>query len=79
MFAREGRAVADRHGIASYGSYEELLADPQIEVVDLAVPPDVQLDVIREAVKHKKKIRGILPQKPLGVDFAQAREIVQLC
>ena len=63
----------------SYGSYEELLADPQIEVVDLAVPPDVQLDVIREAVKHKKKIRGILPQKPLGVDFAQAREIVQLC
>ena len=63
----------------SYGSYEELLADPQIEVVDIAVPPDVQLDVIRETVKHKQKIRGVLAQKPLGVDFAQAREIVQLC
>ena len=74
------QAVADRHGIGRvYGSYHELLADPSVSVVDIAVPPDVQLEVIREAVRHGDHIRGILAQKPLGVSYAQAREIVGLC
>jgi hypothetical protein len=77
---QHARDVAERHGIANvYDTYQELLADPQIEVVDIAVPPDVQIDVIREAVKHKRHVRGILAQKPLGVDFAQAKEIVRIC
>lgn len=74
------RQVAARHEIPHvYSDYRELLADPAIEVVDLAVPPDVQAEVIREAVQHKKHIRGILAQKPLGVDYSEAKEIVQLC
>lgn len=74
------RAVAERHGIAKvYETYQELLADRQIEVVDIAVPPDAQLAVIREAVKHKDHIRGILAQKPLGVDYDEAKQIVALC
>jgi hypothetical protein len=56
-----------------------LLADSRVEVVDIAVPPDVQLEVVREAVRHRSHIRGILGQKPLGVNFAEAREIVELC
>jgi predicted dehydrogenase len=77
---QHARDVAKRHGIAKvHDTYQELLADPQIEVVDIAVPPDVQIDMIREAVKHKRHLRGILAQKPLGVDFAQAKEIVRLC
>ena len=74
------RAVAGRHGISRvYQRYEELLADPAIAVIDIAVPPDVQIDVIRKAVGHRDHIRGILAQKPLGVSFEQAREIVSLC
>lgn len=74
------RAVAARHQIpAVYDSYQELLADRKVEVVDIAVPPDIQLEVVREAVKHKNHIRGILAQKPLGIDYAQAKEIVRLC
>jgi len=73
-------AVANRHAIPkTYKTYEELLADPEIEVVDIAVPPDVQLDIIREAVKEKSHIRGILAQKPLGMNYAEANEAVQLC
>ena len=73
-------AVAQRHQIASvYDDYRKLLADPRIEVIDIAVPPDVQIDVIREVVKHSDHIRGVLAQKPLGVSFPQAREIVRLC
>ncbi len=72
--------VATRHGLATvYGDYRELLADKSIEVVDIAVPPDVQLDVVREAVQHGDHIRGILAQKPLGMNFVEAREVVRLC
>jgi len=72
--------VASRHQIPSvYTNYKELLADEQIEVVDIAVPPDIQLEVIEEAVKHKAHIKGILAQKPLGADYQQAKRIVELC
>lgn len=74
------RDVAARHAIPKvYGDYRELVADSEIEVLDLAVPPDVQLEIVREAVQHKGHIRGILAQKPLGVDYAEAKQIVQLC
>ena len=72
--------VAKRHGIDTvHDDYRKLLADEQVEVVDIAVPPDIQIDVVREAVKHADRIRGILAQKPLGVDYEQAKEIVRLC
>ncbi|NQV22811.1 MAG: Gfo/Idh/MocA family oxidoreductase [Rhodopirellula sp.] len=74
------QAVADRYAIPKvYDHYEELLADPAIEVVDIAVPPDIQLDVVKAAVRQAGHLKGILAQKPLGVDHAQAVEIVRLC
>jgi hypothetical protein len=73
-------AVAGRHSIPrAYDHYEQVLDDPRVEVLDVAVPPDVQYDVIRAAVAHKGHLRGILAQKPLGMDYAQAKEIVRLC
>lgn len=73
-------AVAERHGISKvYDSYRDVLIDPEIEILDVAVPPNVQLEVILEAVKQKDHIRGILAQKPLGVNFEMAREIVKRC
>ncbi|HEX6985325.1 MAG TPA: Gfo/Idh/MocA family oxidoreductase [Planctomycetaceae bacterium] len=73
------KAVAERHGIAkAYASWRELLDDPAVEVVDVAVPPDVQFEVVQEVVRHKQ-VRGLLAQKPLGVNYAQAKEIVRLC
>jgi predicted dehydrogenase len=72
--------VAERHSIPKvYDTYQQLLADPEIEVLDIAVPPHVQLDVIREAVKQAGHIKGILAQKPLGINYQQAKEIVRLC
>ena len=72
--------VATRHRLATvYDNYQVLLADESIEVIDIAVPPDVQIDVVREAVKHADHIRGILAQKPLGMNYAEAAEIVWLC
>jgi predicted dehydrogenase len=58
---------------------EALLDDPHVQVLDIAVPPDAELAIIREAVKRKDHIRGILAQKPLGANLKEAREIVALC
>jgi predicted dehydrogenase len=72
--------VAARHAVPKvYDTYQELLADREVHVVDVAVPPDVQLNVIEEIVRHADHVRGILAQKPLGANFAQARRIVELC
>ncbi len=73
-------AVAERHRIPRvYANYHELLQDESVHVLDIAVPPDVQLEVITAAVNHCDHIRGILAQKPLGMNYAQAKRIVQLC
>jgi predicted dehydrogenase len=73
-------ATAEQHGIVRvHSSYTELLADPEVEVVDIAVPPDVQPDIIREAVLHRDHIRGILAQKPLAMNYPEAKKCVDLC
>lgn len=82
--AETAQAAADRHGISSvYDDYENMLDDPAVQVLDVAVPPDVQLEVIEKAVRRSVdsggSIRGILAQKPMGVDYAQAVRIVELC
>ncbi len=73
------REAAQRHHIARvHDTITALLADPEIEVLDIAVPPDVQPSVIRDAVRHKH-IRGILAQKPLAMSVREAMECVALC
>lgn len=73
------KAVAELHGIPHvYETWEELIRDPQIEILDIAVPPDRQLEIVREAVKQAH-IKGILCQKPLAMNMREACEIVELC
>jgi len=72
-------AVAARHHIpTAYDTYLHLLDDPTIEVLDLAVTPDAQLELIRQACA-RGTARGILAQKPLGTCYAQAAEAVESC
>ena len=76
--ARAEQAAA-RHGIAKvHDSPADLLADPSIEVLDIAVPPDAQLGLIRAACE-RGIVRGILAQKPLGMNYAEAVEAARAC
>jgi hypothetical protein len=76
----QAREVAQARGVPkAYDSTEELLADPSIEVIDIAVPPDQQLAVVRQVVRHPDHIKGILAQKPLGRNYPEACEVVRLC
>lgn len=76
----QAASVAARHQIPNvYSDYRELLANPSVEVVDVAVPPDLQLDIIRDIARGARHVRGILAQKPLGRDYAEAAQIVRIC
>lgn len=72
--------VADLRSIPHvYDTLAEMLADPAVEILDIAVPPDQQLDIVRQAVRYGKHLKGVLAQKPLAVNFNDALEIVRLC
>ncbi|MFC4302543.1 Gfo/Idh/MocA family protein [Cohnella boryungensis] len=73
------KAVAELRGIPKvHETWEQLIRDPDIEILDIAVPPDKQLEIVRQAVRQKH-IKGILCQKPLAMNSREAREIVELC
>jgi len=73
---KRAAAVAERHGIGRvYQSLEEVLSDDQVEVVDIAVVPWAQPDLVREAIQARKHL---LCQKPFAPDVATGRELVDL-
>ncbi|MCB1489727.1 MAG: Gfo/Idh/MocA family oxidoreductase [Bauldia sp.] len=64
--------VAERWGIPKvHDTPEALIADPEIEILDIAYPPDQQPDLIRLALKQPH-IKGILAQKPLSLTLDEA-------
>ena len=75
----QAREVARRHKIPKvYTDYHQLIRDPELEVIDVAVPPDRQAEILREIAVEAPHIRGVLAQKPLGVNYDEAVEIVEL-
>lgn len=74
------QGVAAQHNIPTVQTIEALLTNPDVEILDFAVPPDAQLDLIRRAVEAGKgRLRGILAQKPLALSVAEARDLVVCC
>ncbi|QDV35937.1 Gfo/Idh/MocA family protein [Tautonia plasticadhaerens] len=72
--------VAALRGVPEvFDSVEALLDDPGVDVVDVAVPPLAQLEIIRRIVSHPRTPKGILAQKPLAMTIGEARELVESC
>jgi predicted dehydrogenase len=73
------RAVARRHQIQRvHESFEQLLDDPSIEVLDIAVRPTAQAELIKQACQ-RRTVKAILAQKPLAMNYREALEIVLAC
>ena len=68
----KAEAVAARWGIPRvHATPEALIADPQVEILDIAYPPDQQPALILAALKQPH-IKAILAQKPLALTLADA-------
>ena len=62
-----------------YSDVTQMCGSGNIDVLDIAVPPDVQPEIIFKALSNPGSLRGILAQKPLAMDIKTARQIVDAC
>lgn len=70
-------AAAQRWGIARvHATPQALIEDADVEVVDIAFPPDQQPALIRHALRQPH-VRAILAQKPLAMDFAGSQRLAE--
>jgi len=71
---QKANAAADQLGIGkAYGSYEELLADPDIDAVYNPLPNHLHVPVSIEALQAGKHV---LCEKPIGMSASEARQLV---
>jgi predicted dehydrogenase len=69
-------AFADKHGVdRAYGSYRELLADPDIDVVYIATPHNAHYPCALLSLQAGKHT---LVEKPIGLNAIQATELAGL-
>jgi predicted dehydrogenase len=69
------KAVADQFGIEkAYGSYDELLADPEVDAVYNPLPNHLHVPWSIKAIEAGKHI---LCEKPIGLSAAEGEELVE--
>src|SRR5262249_7869469 len=74
--AETADAFADRFGIAHrHASYDDLVADPDVDVVSVSTPHPGHHPAARLALEAGKHV---LLEKPFTMDAAQARDLVGL-
>jgi predicted dehydrogenase len=72
----KARAAAARLGLPkAYGSYEELLADRDIDAIYNPLPNDLHVPWTRKAAERGKHV---LCEKPIALNAAEARELLDV-
>lgn len=71
--AGRARTMADRFGVPkAYGSYDALLADPEIEAVYVALPNHLHVEWVAKAARAGKHV---LVEKPIALTRADLRAL----
>ena len=71
----KAQAFAEEHGFRkAYGSYEEMLNDPEVELVYVATPHSHHYEHMMLCLKHGK---AVLCEKAFTMNAKQAREVME--
>ena len=68
--------VANKYGVNSYTSIQELLADTDVDVFDICTPTDTHPELVKEAANAKKHV---ICEKPLALTPEEAEEMIAVC
>jgi predicted dehydrogenase len=73
---QRAREAADRFGMPkAYGSYEELLADPNIDIVYNPLPNHLH---VPWSIKAAEAGKHVLCEKPIGMNAAEASKLMEV-
>jgi predicted dehydrogenase len=68
------RAVAEPHGVATYASFDAMLADARLPVIGLFTPPHGRAELVRKAIRAGK---DVMTTKPFELDPEAALSVLQ--
>ena len=70
------KKYTDDYGLTVYSEYQQALDDPEIEGVILTIPHRLHEEALLQAVAAGKQV---FCEKPLSLDVASARRMIQAC
>ncbi len=73
--ATRQRQFAKHYDLQEFNSIEDILADPDVEIVVNLTPPDQHYTVTKQCLEAG---RHVYSEKPLALDFGEARQLVEL-
>src|SRR4051812_30197917 len=80
VMRRDGAKAADyakRHGVArSYDDGAKLMADPNVNAIYVATPPDAHEDYARLAARAGK---AVYVEKPMARTYEECKRMVHVC
>ncbi len=72
-FGPRGSSTTDLSGVKTYSDHRELLADPDIDLVDICLPTDQHEQITLEALAAGKHV---LVEKPIAIELEAADRMV---
>lgn len=67
-------AFAAKYGLRAFGSYDEVLADKDTDIVSICLPPALHADFGLQAAAAGKHL---ILEKPMDIDVAKARRLIR--
>ncbi|MBE6016131.1 MAG: Gfo/Idh/MocA family oxidoreductase [Lachnospiraceae bacterium] len=73
-FEEQLKTFAAKYGYKkTYTSYEAMMADPDIDVIYVAIPNHLHMEVTMKAIEAGK---NVIVEKPFAVNYAQAQKMI---
>ncbi|WP_164515318.1 Gfo/Idh/MocA family protein [Flavobacterium ustbae] len=73
--ADHGSHIQDAKNLKLYSNWEDLIADPEIDIVSIVTPPGLHAEMACAAMRAGKHV---LLEKPISITEEEARQIVEM-